>query len=509
MRKKQRKRADPDTFRTGGYCDLDAGADRPDAMSLHDSTPGTIATLFRSSRYTQILAGFTIIGFFLRFLHLGENSLWLDEASTLTFARRSLMGIWETTVSGEFNPPLFYWLEHCMLVFGESEFVLRFIPALLGASTIPVFYLIGKEFKDKNTGVIAAALLTFSPFHLFYSQDARAYAPMLFFVSLALLFYLRALRSGEVRSWALFGIFSALAFWTHFYAFVPIVVLLLHALLVSAETIRKDVKAAVPLLSGFLVFTGISLPLIIVAARLFLIRTASAPTFGVQGLNLVYQTLLQISGFNEFVLILFFMLFVLGVLVTWRGDRNGALLLILMLVLPMAVSIVLSSRMPMVPRYLIYLLPFYFIGIASSYSGLYAIFRSKNVVYLFVIGIMLLSLPYFASYYTSYQKNDWRGFASDLSNKTSEGDIVVVMPPYMQQPLDYYYRNTTDQTLELGATTALELQAIRDRYPAQKTFYVVTGDIMAANPEGDGLAWIQEHTQFLERNMGIYLFVSA
>ena len=48
-----------------------------------------------------------------------------------------------------------------MLVFGQSEFILRFIPALLGVLTIPVFYYIGKEFADEDVGIIMAALLPF------------------------------------------------------------------------------------------------------------------------------------------------------------------------------------------------------------------------------------------------------------------------------------------------------------------------------------------------------------
>jgi len=62
------------------------------------------------------------------------DSLWLDEATTLMFARKSLAGIWASVAAGEFNPPLFYWLEHGMLFFGESEFVLRFLPRTLWVS---------------------------------------------------------------------------------------------------------------------------------------------------------------------------------------------------------------------------------------------------------------------------------------------------------------------------------------------------------------------------------------
>lgn len=487
--------------------DLDSGI--PTSAPSGTSALDRVVTSIKTSRYVQILLGLTITGFLLRFYNLAGNSLWLDEAATLSFARQTLVGIWESTAGGEFNPPLFYWLEHGMLVFGESEFVLRLLPALFGVLTIPVVYSIGKEFRDRNVGLIAAALLAFSPFHIFYSQEARAYTPMLFFFSLALLFYVRASRSNETRSWVLFGAFSAVAFWMHFYAIVPVAVLVLHALVARAGEIRKDVRNAKNPALALVAFVVATLPLLIVTINLFLVRTSSAPTFGMQGLDVVYVTLSQVSGFSDFIMVPFLILFLLGVAYTWREDRNGALLLIFMMVLPLAASLVLSSRMPMIPRHLIYLLPVYFIGIASAYPALRALVRERQAVYLFIAAAILISAPFLSTYYTTPQKNDWRGFSAELGGMTGEGDLVVALPSYMTLPLDYYYSNATDGTLELGATTEEDLEAVRDRYPDRRAFYVVTNDIFAANPGEDALDWLDENAQFSGQHTGIYLFRSA
>lgn len=174
-----------------------------------------------SNVYLFLLSLLVICGTILRFYNLGFNSLWLDEASTLTFARQTLTGIWASVAGGEFNPPLFYWMEHAMLAFGDSEFVLRFLPALFGVLSIPVVYCIGKEFIDRKAGLLAATLMTFSPFAVYYSQDARAYTAVLLFFSLFLLLYGMARNSGDTRYWALTGIFAAIAFWTHFYVLIP------------------------------------------------------------------------------------------------------------------------------------------------------------------------------------------------------------------------------------------------------------------------------------------------
>ena len=163
----------------------------------------------------------------------------------------------------------------------------------------------------------------------------------------------------------------------------------------------------------------------------------------------------------------------------------------------------------MLPRYLIYLLPVYFIGVASAYPGLYALVRDGRAVYLAVAAAVLIGTPFLATYYTTPQKDDWRGFSTELAGMTGEGDLVVVLPHYVTKPLDYYYSNTTDRTIEFGATTGDDLEAIRDQYPDRRAFYVVTLDISAADPTGDAVGWLEENTRVVGEHTGIHLFVSA
>ena len=123
-----------------------------------------------------------IIGAFLRLYHLDFNSFWLDEASTNIFTQQSILNYWQLLSDlGEVHPPLFYIVEKLILPFGNSEFLYRLFPALFGIATIPLFYLIGKKMFDCEIGLIMAALLTVSPFHVYFSQDARMYTMLLFF----------------------------------------------------------------------------------------------------------------------------------------------------------------------------------------------------------------------------------------------------------------------------------------------------------------------------------------
>ncbi|MDD1656894.1 MAG: glycosyltransferase family 39 protein [Methanomicrobiales archaeon] len=485
-------------------CDPDPAGERvPLSALLRD--PGKAWELLRTRRLLQILLGVVLAGFLLRFLNLGKYSLWLDEASTLTFARESLLEIWGTSAAGEFNPPLFYWMEHLMISFGESEAVLRFLPALLGSLTLVVMYLAAREVLDRPSSLIAVTLLAFSPFHVFYSQEARAYAPMLFFFSLALLFFLRATRRGGYGNWIAFGAFSALAFWTHFYAFVPVGVLILLAFVFRARVISKNLKeAAAPLLATG-VFFLVALPLVVTTIQLFSQRTGGGPTFGVQGLELITDTLVWISsgindipGYSVFLTIVLLAFFIVGVAWFASRDRALAVLLVSGFVLPLLVSVVLSYRMPMDPRYLICLQPFLFLGVAASFPALCRRLRIRYLAVAAVLLILLASLPLFASYYTTSPKTDWRGFSGYLAGQTSTGDLVVVLPGYILQPLGYYYQNETDGTLLYGVYTTGELENIAASAGSHRIYYVVTLDIWSTDPTGTVVQWLETHTDMAQ-----------
>ena len=470
---------------------------------------GDYTTSIHHSRYTQSLIVLTIVGFFLRFYNLGFNSLWLDEAATNVFASKSLSGIWTATASGEFNPPLFYWIEHLMLTLGNNEVVLRFVPALLGVLTIPLIYFAGKEFMDRNVGIIAAAAFTVSPFLIFYSQEARVYSMMLFFITFAMIFYFRALKINDLKNWVEFGTLSALAFWSHFYAFVIIAALVLYAVMTQIVDARKNIQNLKMIAASVGLFTILCFPLIVMAIQLFASRTSSAPAFGIQGLSIISETFRQLSGFSVIVMVLFGFLFLVGIAQAFYTDKNKGIFLIILTILTFVISFILSYKMPMVPRYLIFFNTIFFIGIATSYKMFYNLINSRMVVYGFIAFLVIVSAPVLANYYSGYSKDDWRGFSGHLQQITKPGDIVVTIPGYVSLPLDYYYSNASDKTVELNANSGKELEIINAGKGNNTVHYIVTGDISAVNPEGDAIAWLNTHTKSLGQNTGIYLFVSV
>lgn len=88
----------------------------------------------------------------------------------------------------EGHPPLYYlglkgWTE----LWGRSPITLRAFSLLAAVLTIPVLYLLGHRMQGPRLGTAAALLLAVSPFHLYYSVEARSYAWSILFAAVALL----------------------------------------------------------------------------------------------------------------------------------------------------------------------------------------------------------------------------------------------------------------------------------------------------------------------------------
>jgi mannosyltransferase len=491
--------------------DLDGDFISP-VRTFRDLNFENIKAVITHSRYAQILISLTLFGFFLRFYNLGFNSLWLDEAATYTMSKPGFFEIWNISRSGDFHPPLFHWTEHLMLTFGQNEFVLRAVPALLGILTIPVFYLIGKEFRDKNVGIISATLLTVSYFGIYYSQEAYSYSMVLFVFSLVILFYLRALRTDDITAWVLLGILSALAFWTHYYVFVGLGVIYLHALISFYGRLKKGIREVKNLVVAIVTMTVIILPLLFIVGERFFTLTGSPPTYGVLGPILIQETILRFSGgfssFNGVITLLYFVLMITGLVFLCTEDRNKGLFSVMFLTLPLVMSVLISSKMTMNPRYLIYILPVYFTVIAMSYPLVFRLIPNKKLLYVAVILIVAINAPLLAEYYSTFTKEDWRGLAGIVQSKTQDGDLIVLVPNYVALPFDYYYSNTTDKTFEYGASDSEELEKIYQMKGNNSIFYIVTGDISAVNTKGDALVWLTEKAKPESMHTGIYLLAS-
>jgi mannosyltransferase len=176
------------------------------------------------SRAFWIVAGVTALAAVLRFATLGVQSYHHDEIVTASRVLRDGFGHAMDAVGfSESAPPLYYALAWIWTqATGTGEFGLRSLSALAGVATVPVAYLIGLELRGRRAGLWAAALVAVNPMLLWYSQEARAYALFALLCATSLLYCVRALRRGSRRDFTLWGIASALALATHYFAVFPV-----------------------------------------------------------------------------------------------------------------------------------------------------------------------------------------------------------------------------------------------------------------------------------------------
>lgn len=295
----------------------------------------------------------TLVGALLRIYHLGFNSFWLDEAWTWYFSKMSWSEIWNTTAY-EFNPPGFYWIEHTIMYSGESEIWLRLVPAVCGIITIPVMYLIGKQFyQSKKAGLIAALLMALSPFAVWYSQEARAYSTALLFIAICFYFW-------QKNKSVLCGVAGAVAFWMHFYAIIPIAAM-------AAWAVVND-KGKKPLMIKMAVFLFLTAPLIYTTTRLFFVRTSVPITYGMPGPELLINTVYALSGNNPVILPLL-LSFLAGMWILYKTKWDRFILLSWMMGSMFGAGFACSYLFPMLPRYLIYILPFWILGITGLFNA--------------------------------------------------------------------------------------------------------------------------------------------
>ncbi len=156
----------------------------------------------------------------IRFATLGHQSYDHDEAVTAWRVLRGGLGtMLHVVATSERSPPLYYLLAWpWSKVFGTGEVGLRSLSALIGVLTVPAAYLAGSELASRRAGLIAAALVAFNPYLVWYSQEARSYTLLVFFVAWGLYFFARCLDNPSRRNLAMWATASTLALCSHYFA---------------------------------------------------------------------------------------------------------------------------------------------------------------------------------------------------------------------------------------------------------------------------------------------------
>lgn len=161
----------------------------------------------------------------LRGLGLNEG-LWYDEIRTLVDYVRLPSGEILARYDSQNHHILYSLLAHgAVVTFGESAWALRLPAVLLGVISIPIIYAFGRQIAPRSEAFLAAAFLSVSYHHVWFSQNARGYTGALVGTVLASALLLKLLAAREVRPGLVIGyaVVSALTVWTHLTAAVTVI----------------------------------------------------------------------------------------------------------------------------------------------------------------------------------------------------------------------------------------------------------------------------------------------
>lgn len=403
------------------------------------------SVVWRHRDITAALA-ITTAALLLRLVDLGGKSLWMDEALTISVAQLSLPQLWLTPADP--TPPLYYTIAKFVLLFGDSEAILRLPSVVFGSLSVLVTYVLARRIGGTFAAIAAAAFLCTSAVHVQYSQEARAYSLLFLLISLSALGFVRLLEAGDGRAQAgergISAIFIAavpavLALYTHYTAVFWIAaadLVLLAGWRIKGPLSREQIRRFVLLNAtiGILWLPG---------AWVFY-QNVQSGTFGwlsQKSLTSAAEVVHRIISFTFlWKLQPYANLFVLGMVLTGvfvafrRGTVASAPILSTLVIGP---ALVWAAGF-LEPIFMLRTVLWAALGGALAIGvALEAIPRRSLAapVLAMLLGGNLLST---ANYFSDHEKEDWRGAAAYISKHIGLSDTLVVCSPMASAALEYY-----------------------------------------------------------------------
>ncbi|MFA6383172.1 MAG: glycosyltransferase family 39 protein [Parcubacteria group bacterium] len=157
-----------------------------------------------------------ILAAVLRLRNLAYRDFWYDEAFTGVAVKEKFSDMIQMIIN-DVHPPLYYAsLKLFASFFDYSVYGIRLFSAIFGILAVWAAYLFAKELCGKRAGLFAGFITAIAPFAIQYSQEARMYTMLSFFLLISAYFFLRALKNNSTKNYVFWGIFLGLACLTHY-----------------------------------------------------------------------------------------------------------------------------------------------------------------------------------------------------------------------------------------------------------------------------------------------------
>ena len=209
----------------------------------------------------KVLLG--ISSLLLLFCNLNCKSLWGSEGRWAEVVRQMfLLGdFFHPRINGEpyFDKPLFsYWaIAFFVPLLGKlNEFVTRLPSALAGLGTLAATYYIGRKMWDKVSAILASFILLTSFGFLSWSRTAAADMENLFFIAVAICWYIRFRHTNTFLTYL--GFYTICSIGAHFKGLtaiaVPFILVLCHLLIYKEWNRHLNAKNLIAFASGVVIY---------------------------------------------------------------------------------------------------------------------------------------------------------------------------------------------------------------------------------------------------------------
>ena len=474
-----------------------------------------------------------LLAFALRVYRLGAQAIWWDESLSVYRATHDISTILANTiliqnvVTHDLQPPLYFLILHFLVgAFGLSEYALRFLSVSANVASVPLLYALARRWLSPSAGVLAALLGALSPFYVWYAQEARPYALVLFWSLLAVYALTRAFDSGRElprinadeeknirvhpraqwsasNLWMLvYALATTAALYTNYYA---VFLIPFHAALIALLVWRT------PRARPFIL-----LPAVPSAAAIFLVPVAlqAARENALSGPGYVpFDVILRdlLNSFSVGVTVdlgqvlwidaTMLVLFVIGIalanskfeirnFIRPSPNFDFRISILAYLAIPLVGLAVASFIRPLYQnsRYFITLSPPFYLGVAA---GVVALARRWKILAVPALGVFLIGAALSLNNWyfdPRYGKDDHRAWAEYLREHIRPGDFLILDSPHTEELYHYYADDIVPMTTlpilraDHVESPALDLTAVRDAYQRNTRVWFLSMDTPFDDP---------------------------
>ena len=368
------------------------------------------------------------IGAIIRLWYLGHWSFWIDEVLTVLDAEEFSL------TNSPINPipylaaklSVFISEKLSFLFPGGDEWNSRLIFCIAGILSIPIVFNLGQTLYNSRVGLLAAAFVALSSWHLFWSQNARSYILTFLFAVLAAWFFYRSLENDSTLLTICALFFCICLILSHLLAAAIVPALAVYAILqLLAERNRKR---WVNLLIFFVPF---AIPMLMLALPQIRGYISSGWGHNEWGRSPIYIVLTIVQGVSIPIVVAAFFA---GIV---KPIDRPTLFLICFAGVPFALLLIASQLQNVAGYYLFWTTPSYFILAAVACERVWEEIKSEGisgtlrVILPCVILITLLSQDYLYFQIENGGRPKWREALHAIQANRTPTDKLVLSEPEM------------------------------------------------------------------------------